>query len=68
LLWHLSTYREFYEEPGEESHRPGKVKGDLVDDKNLQRWECSAIALLTRRNNAITKSRNDIEFKGWQGG
>ncbi|MDN7023664.1 IS110 family transposase [Methanoculleus sp. FWC-SCC1] len=64
LLWHLLMNREFYEE----SHRPEKVKGDLLEDKNLHRRERSAIALLTRLNYVITKPRNDIEFKGVQGG
>ena len=64
LLWHLLINRECYKE----SHRPEKVKGDLLEDKNLHRRERSAIVLLTRLNYVITKPRNDIEFKRWQGG
>lgn len=64
LLWHLLINQEFYKE----SHRSEKVKGDLFEDKNLHRRERSAIALLTRLNYVITKPRNEIEFKGWQGG
>jgi hypothetical protein len=56
--------RKFYEE----SHRQEKVKGDFFEDKNLPRRECSAITLLARMNYVITKPKNDIEFKGWQGG
>lgn len=64
LFWHLLINREFYKE----SHRSEKVRGDLFEDKNLHRRERSAIALLTRLNYVIIKPRNEIEFKGWQGG
>jgi S-adenosylmethionine:diacylglycerol 3-amino-3-carboxypropyl transferase len=64
LLWHSRSTRD----STKKSHRPEKVKDKFFADKNLPRRERGVSALLTQTNYMNTKPKNDIKFKGWQGG